>query len=341
MTDNCHAELIRGFPDVKLSYETFAHKKVLNADIVLAIPQGQKCFVWFTTKKSQCVCYVLELGERGRIANVKEFPASFHKDLSYGSIYYGTFFVFRHRPFVVFEDVFYYKGARVQNRPYIDKLAILEATMSSGVGRVAGARGFLSFNLPLLHTDPAELVKMIHPQQRIMYFQYRFLRKNTIYRLKPYVLLKKDADEHTDPMGAARQGAPRPAYDTSNKQHNQDRPHRQPHPIVHTSKTTRPDRFRTFSVRASLQNDIYFLFEKGNQTDVAYIPDYKTSVMMNSLFRNIKENGNLDALEESDDEEEFEDDREDKYVDLQKEYAMVCSFHHKFKKWVPLRVSHK
>ena len=38
---------------------------------------------------------------------------------------------------------------------------------------------------------------------------------------------------------------------------------------------------------------------------VACIPNYKTSMMMNALFRNIKENRNLDLLEESDDEEEF------------------------------------
>ena len=37
---------------------------------------------------------------------------------------------------------------------------------------------------------------------------------------------------------------------------------------------------------------------------------------MNSLFRNIKENGNLDLLEESDDEEEFENIALDKFVYL-------------------------
>ena len=35
---------------------------------------------------------------------------------------------------------------------------------------------------------------------------------------------------------------------------------------------------------------------------------------MNNIFRNIKENTNLDALEESDDEEEFENISLDKYV---------------------------
>ena len=35
---------------------------------------------------------------------------------------------------------------------------------------------------------------------------------------------------------------------------------------------------------------------------------------MNSIFRNIKENRNLDLLEESDDEDEFENINLDKYL---------------------------
>jgi hypothetical protein len=72
---------------------------------------------------------------------------------------------------------------------------------------------------------------------------------------------------------------------------------------------------------------------------IASIPDYKTSVMMNRLFRTIKENENLDALEESDEETEFENEAEDKFVSLNTELNMICSYHIKFKKWVPLRQS--
>ena len=39
---------------------------------------------------------------------------------------------------------------------------------------------------------------------------------------------------------------------------------------------------------------------------------------MNKIFRNIKENDKLDALEESDDEDEFENDKSDKFVYLDK-----------------------
>jgi hypothetical protein len=60
---------------------------------------------------------------------------------------------------------------------------------------------------------------------------------------------------------------------------------------------------------------------------------------MNKLFRKIKENENLDALEESDDEEEFENQDIDKYVHLDKEYNMICEYNYKHKKWTPLRLA--
>jgi hypothetical protein len=60
---------------------------------------------------------------------------------------------------------------------------------------------------------------------------------------------------------------------------------------------------------------------------------------MNRLFRNIKENENLDALEESDDEDEFENDRSDKYVYLDRSFKINCKFNYKFKKWMPISVT--
>jgi len=100
-----------------------------------------------------------------------------------------------------------------------------------------------------------------------------------------------------------------------------------------------------FSIQADLQNDIYNLYVKNKDNnleifDIAYIPDYKTSIMMNNLFRNIKENNNLDALEESDDEEEFENIHDDKFVNLNRCVLMECILNKKFNKYVPIKVIH-
>ena len=99
---------------------------------------------------------------------------------------------------------------------------------------------------------------------------------------------------------------------------------------------------KIFMVKATLLNDIYDLYyndkHEVKRYNIACIPDYKTSVMMNSLFRNIKENINLDYLEESDDEEEFENISEDKFVDLNKTFNMKCVYLQKFGLWKPIEI---
>jgi len=90
------------------------------------------------------------------------------------------------------------------------------------------------------------------------------------------------------------------------------------------------EKTRIFLVKPDSKNDIYHLYSETKYVDVACIPDYKTSVFMNTLFRNIKENSNLDLLEESDDEEEED------YVYLDREYKMLCKYNKQFKKWVPI-----
>ena len=94
-----------------------------------------------------------------------------------------------------------------------------------------------------------------------------------------------------------------------------------------------------FVVNAEVQTDTYSLYKNNKYIGLAYIPNYKTSVMMNSLFRNIKENTNLDAIEESEDDDEFENKNNPEYfVDLEKQVIMNCEYNPSFKAWVPLSV---
>jgi hypothetical protein len=46
-------------------------------------------------------------------------------------------------------------------------------------------------------------------------------------------------------------------------------------------------------------------------------------------------------LEESDDEEEFQNDKIDKFVYLERTYNMLCVYNYKFKRWMPLRIAGK
>jgi hypothetical protein len=94
---------------------------------------------------------------------------------------------------------------------------------------------------------------------------------------------------------------------------------------------------RTFVIAPDAQNDIYYVLRGSDEpitanTMIAHIPNYKTSVMMNALFRNIKENRNLDALEESDEE----DEALIPLVDVNKRVRMSCTFSTRFKRWQPV-----
>lgn len=102
--------------------------------------------------------------------------------------------------------------------------------------------------------------------------------------------------------------------------------------------------FATFLIKPDIHFDIYHLYCLNNineyiKYDTAYIDSFKTSVFMNGLFRNIKENHNLDLLEESDDEEEFENVNPDKYVYLEKSFLLKCLYSYKFKMWIPIEKS--
>ncbi len=100
-----------------------------------------------------------------------------------------------------------------------------------------------------------------------------------------------------------------------------------------------------FRVMADIKYNVYKLYYFNGSKGIelyqkTYIPDYKTSVMLNDKFRIIKENVNLDLLEESDDEEEFENINEDKFVYLDRFYNYKCYFHNKIKRWIPFEITY-
>ncbi len=99
----------------------------------------------------------------------------------------------------------------------------------------------------------------------------------------------------------------------------------------------------TFKVKADIQTDIYHCYYNDDDVykkhNILYISDYKTSVFMNRLFRRIIENDNIDNIEESEDEDDFENISDDKFVYLDKEFNIDCIYCEKYKLWKPIKVS--
>lgn len=109
--------------------------------------------------------------------------------------------------------------------------------------------------------------------------------------------------------------------------------------IILSDNENTSDIFQIFTIYADIPPDIYRLYNDTNEyIGVAHIPDITTSILMNNLFRKIKENSNLDLLEESDDEEEFENTAIDKFVYLQKKVRMKCIYNSMFNKWLPVKI---
>jgi hypothetical protein len=309
--------LLSEFPkDMKLSYENIIHKKVYNADINLAIPCGIKSFVWFTLFNNKNICLLIEIYNY----NIQIKNACFSSELSYGTILYGTFLTIDGREYFTIEDIYYYKNKYIKQDNWGNKLILIKTMLQNEIKQITYNSLFITFALPLLSNnlnDLSEQIKSIN--YKIEMIQFRLFNRSNNYLFIPYQEFLNNKNNKLNNISNV-------------SLHNN---------ISTDIKFTKE---RIFLVKPTITNDIYHLFIINNEYkeeyfDVAYIPDIITSVMMNKLFRNIKENDNLDRLEESDDESEFENVDEYKYVYMDKSYKMLCTLHPKFKKWVPIKVA--
>lgn len=330
-------QIISELPNIKLSYENITHKKVYS-NFVLAIPEGKKCFAWFTNNKNGNVCYILELKENKQIYDIKIINCCFDSSLSYGTIFYGTLFNYLNTSFFSIEDIYIYKGVNVTNYIWIKKLELCKQIMKTDIKQIAYNKSFIVFGLPMISNNFDELVNEISKiKYKIKCIQFRNYNNKNVSQYLEFININKHNKDFTQNNNRAEEYK----SDISIKQTTNN------NTFLLAKTSTKREKFAVFQVKPEIQNDIYYLYCYDNNSNalvhynIALIPDFKTSVMMNNLFRNIKENNNLDLLEESDNEDEFENEKEDRFVYLDREFNMLCSYNYKFKKWVPLKLADK
>jgi hypothetical protein len=304
LTENEKDDIFASFPKIELCFETMIHKTVQKSNYCIAIPEGRNYFTWYTIYKAQNICCLMEITDNKKIGNIEIVPSCFHNDLI-GTIFYGTVFKYNNTRFFTIEDMYYYKGDNVSLFSYSKKLNLFEKIFKTEIKQVTYTYDTLVIGLPIISSNLANLNSTINLlPYKIKSIQFRYNQHKSIHVLK----YNKNMTFNS-------------SFDSIKKRE-----------IV-------------FKITADIQNDIYNLYgisESGEDYfyDHAYIPDYVSSVKMNKLFRNIKENQNLDALEESDDEEEFENDRTDKFVYLDRTFNMKCEYNIKFKRWQPIKIAH-
>jgi hypothetical protein len=320
------ASILSDFPKFELSYETMTHKKVFNHNVILAIPDGKKCLAWFTTYKAENVCFIMETSDSNRIDNIYIAKTGFNDNLvlgESGTILYGTVFSpFNSSQCFCIEDLYYYKGKNYIGHTFLSRLQLLKTILINELSQNALTNSYMVFGLPLMNPDLLTLLKGIESlPYKIKYLKYRWFETKKIMCSEYY----KPRSESRDSINSNPQVKLRDS--------NVKLKERQ---VTQLSTAV-------FKVTPDIQSDIYNLFvnNEGNEEfyDYAFIPDYETSVRMNKLFRNIKENDNLDTLEESDDEDEFENNSSDKYVYLDRSFKITCKFNYKFKKWMPISIT--
>lgn len=112
--------------------------------------------------------------------------------------------------------------------------------------------------------------------------------------------------------------------------------------VVYNENINNFNMFANFLFKAEIFPDTYNIMVMKNNKFVSHgyalINSYKQSVYMNNIFRVIKENHNLDSLEESDDEEEFENTDINKFIDTTKKIVFRCVYNRKYKLWSPIEI---
>jgi hypothetical protein len=226
-------------------------------------------------------------------------------------------------PFFSIEDIFMYKGKNVSSLDIGDKINKICYILKNDIKQIAYNNYFVVFGLPIIAKSNQDLENSLKSiKYKINAIKYYTSNKSNSYYLLPFEEYVNASEDRVFEVKNI------PSILERNVDRNTEK------------KYEKPVYGKIFICKPDIQNDIYHLYTLDNDyIGLAAIPDYKTSVMMNKLFRTIKENNDLDALEESDHEEEFENANVDKFVYLDKSYKMVCNFNNKFKKWVPIKIT--
>ena len=342
------------------------------------LPKGRRCIAWATEWRRTKIIAVIEIENTSRDRDcqrersispiirkfhqdngwlpgrVRILDACFDRSLVYGSVFGGVLFRLSEdrvshpqSQFFSIHTIYWYKGNPVPPLTASGHIQLCEDIFAdNNIRQVAYTKqNSVIFGLPVLcrTEEDAQTIARNLPYDTFA-IQYRYFTHTRVFQ---HILQDKPpVQNHIQPQPARiiSNHAIAPVVSSSSAKRT----------FIQPSDEMLTNIQATFIVRPNIQNDIYELFvlpstsasSRGGRCEYvfhnfAHIPGYKTSVMMNRMFRNITENERLDTMEESEDETEFENTEPDKYVTLTKEYRMTCRFNKRFCRWVPIELAPK
>ena len=314
--------ILKSFPTkIELCYGSVVHHKVHSSEYNRIIPKGKKYFMYLHKHDAHINAYFLETSKKKmEIVDIVTYDVCMDHTLTcgqFGTVCYGTIFNSNKLRCFTIEDVMYYKSERVCHHPWNKKFSIMSNIMKHMQQIQYTDRGIV-VGIPVMSNDNVFIQQMLQNLPYQVYSTEHISNRSRNYKI---TLTQNDCAQH------------------NRIQNNRIQNNRIQHNRIQHNRTVPSNNsaIRIFNIRASIKNDIYHVLCEENDIGMACIPDYTTSVLMNTHFRRIKENTNLDLLEESDDEEEFEQMNCDKFVCLDKVEPFECKYHRRFRMWIPIK----
>ena len=302
--------ILNNFPDIKLFYN-LVYKKVYNYDLILALPKGDECFIWFTIHDNKPICVIIYLiidddvnyTNTNNLINYSFSQYIFDANIDFnnkliGTIFHGTSIMIDDVHYFFIKDLFYYKNINDEFISNHQKLLCKFNEINYILNNyISFSKKSIIFGVPLIHNNYSKLINLI---------------KNVPYEIKDLVYVSSSSMVYL-----------RYIYKNYSKNN-------------------------IFKVVSTETTDIYNLHTFDNHSNayifhsVAFIPNYKTSVMMNQIFNGLKKHDNLDYLEDSDDDNDDNgnnnNDNDNNNENENKLILMECVYNYKFEKWTPVKV---
>lgn len=278
----------------------------LEHNLCIAIPSGVKGMVWF----NQNNCYILTLSKDRRSFDNVSIDTSIIYYSGQDTLLYGTFYFINNSDqfYFTIEDIFTYKNVNVSSYSIGLKITIWKYLLDYDISQFHSTNSPFIIGIPFMTTTWKEMCEILpHISYKIQSIRFHFDEQdniekmvNTVSRIHYYYVFLQDNL-------------------TRDKIESENEPQRS-----------------NFLVQADTTIGIYYLYTVTSQEyiGIACVQTLSTSNYLNSIFRNVKENMNIDMLEESDDEDNYH-----MITDTTKRVLMECVYNTKFKKWTPLRLS--
>ena len=312
---NNSKHILHRFPNFKLYSNSFNIPNLIdNADYYVLKPKGRKAYLWFTYYKKDLLCLLIFINNS---SNIYDEANEFY----YYNINYDKRLCYNN---VLLNGIYFYSNSNSNSNSNSKKVSthyfILDNVMN-----------YNCVNLDKLnHNEYNNFTVKLNLYKLVLKFII-----NTNYRLCLGIITNNYSNVFKHIYKLDYKLYSIACYNNSRFLGNF---------IVTNSSALEKSVPANFKICACISQDIYKLYVLDNANkevfyDYALIDSYKTSVFMNGLFRSIKENSNLDLLEESDSEDEFENTDISKFVNLEKSHIIECIYNKKFKKWIPINLA--